>query len=66
MNVRATLTALTLGLMAGTAFAATPAPAAKATPAPAAHKKQAASAPAVKCKAGEAVVNGKCEAAKAK
>lgn len=65
MTIHATFTALALGLMAGTAFAATPAPAAKATPAPAAQKKQAA-APAAKCKAGESVVNGKCQAAKAK
>lgn len=65
MNVRATLTALALGLMAGTAFAAAPAPVAKATPAPVVQKKQAA-AHAAKCKPGEAVVNGKCQAAKAK
>lgn len=65
MTIRATLTALALGLMAGTAFAAAPAPAAKTTPAPAAQKKQAAT-PAAKCKAGEALVNGKCQAAKAK
>ena len=65
MNVRATLTALALGLMAGTAFAAAPAPAAKATPAPAAQKKHVVT-PAAKCKAGEALVNGKCEAAKSK
>ena len=65
MTIRATLTALALGLMAGTAFAAAPTPAAKATPAPAAQKKQAAT-PAAKCKAGEALVNGKCQAAKAK
>ena len=59
------LTALTLALLAGSAFAATT-PAASSTPAatpapaaakPAAHKK----AEAPKCKTGEAVVKGKCE-----
>lgn len=66
------LTALTLALLAGSAFAATTpatatAPAASstpaATPAPAAAKKTThkATAAAPKCKQGEAVVKGKCE-----
>jgi cytochrome c5 len=59
------LTALTLALLAGSAFAATT-PAATtpaATPAPAAAKKTThkATAAAPKCKQGEAVVKGKCE-----
>ena len=59
------LTALTLAMLAGSAFAATT-PAASttpaATPAPAAAKPaHKAKAPALKCKEGEAVVKGKCE-----
>jgi len=59
------LTALTLALLAGSAFAATT-PAASstpaATPAPAAAKPaHKAKAAAPKCKEGEAVVKGKCE-----
>ena len=62
------LTALTLALLAGSAFAATtpaasstpaatPAPAAKPAAKPAAHKTHVS----LKCKEGEAVVKGKCE-----
>lgn len=64
MNIRSSLTALALGLMAGSAFAATPAPTAKPAPAPAVQKKHVA-APA-KCKSGETLVNGKCRAASSK
>lgn len=61
MNIRSSLSALALGLMAGSAFAATPAPTtAKPAPAPVVHKKHVA-APA-KCKSGETLVNGKCQA----
>jgi hypothetical protein len=60
------LTALTLALLAGSAFAATTPAASSTTPTqstkpaakPAAHKAKAA---APKCKEGEAVVKGKCE-----
>jgi hypothetical protein len=65
MNLKKTIAALTLSLLAGSAFAATT-PAASstpaATPAPAAAKPaHKAKAPALKCKEGEAAVKGKCE-----
>lgn len=69
MNIRQTLAIAALSLMAGAAFAApqtAPAAGASAAPAataPAAHKvKPHHHAP--KCKAGESLVAGKCEAKK--
>lgn len=65
--VRQTLAIAALSLMAGAAFAAPQAaPAAGAAPAPAAktahHKAKPHHHHAVKCKAGESLVAGKCEA----
>ena len=59
MNIRTSLAVLALGLASTAAFAATPA-ATLATTKPAAVKHHTA----VKCKAGETLVKGKCEAAK--
>jgi hypothetical protein len=62
MNLKQSLAALTLALLAGSAFAATT-PAASTTPASNAPKA-ASSKPAHKalhCKEGEAAVKGKCE-----
>ena len=74
MNLRLPLATLALGLLAGTAFAAaptTPAPAGSAAPTaaakakPAAHRHHRVARHALKCKAPEVAVKGKCEAPKA-
>ncbi len=65
MNIRTSLAVLTLGLASTMAFAGTPEPAkaaAAATAKPATVKHHHA----LKCKAGESVVKGKCEATKTK
>lgn len=63
MNIRTSLAVLTLGLASTMAFAAAP----TATPAAAGASTKPATVKhhhAVKCKAGESLVKGKCEAAK--
>ena len=59
MNIRTSLAVLALGMASTMAFAATPA-ATPTTTKPAAVKHHVA----VKCKAGETLVKGKCEASK--
>ena len=81
MNIRTSLAALTLGLASTMAFAATPEPAKPAAteitkPAATETTKHAATETtkhhtnkhrhALKCKAGEKVVKGKCKATKTK
>lgn len=72
MNLRLPLATLALSLLAGTAFAATPpapagtaAPAAAAKARPATHRHHRVARHALKCKAPEVAVKGKCEAPKA-
>ncbi len=74
MNLRLPLATLALSLLAGTAFGAaptTPAPAGTAAPAaaakakPAAHRHHRVARHALKCKAPDVAVKGKCEAPKA-
>lgn len=60
MNIRSSLAVLALGLASTVAFAATPA----ATPAPTNKPATVKHHAAAKCKAGETLVKGKCEAAK--
>ncbi|MEO8001165.1 MAG: hypothetical protein ABI644_04770 [Arenimonas sp.] len=60
MNIRSSLAVLALGLASTVAFAATPAATTTAAAKPATVKHHAA----MKCKAGETLVKGKCEAAK--
>jgi len=59
MNIRSSLAVLALGLASTMAFAAAPATT-PSTAKPATAKHHAA----VKCKAGETLVKGKCEASK--
>ena len=64
MKYRHPIAALSLALLAGTAFAATPA----TNPAPATQASSAkapAKAKTVHCKKGESLVHGKCEKPKA-
>ena len=62
MKLSRSLAALMLAAVAGSAFAATPAPATTpANDAKPAATKPAHKAKAVTCKEGEAVVKGKCE-----
>lgn len=65
MNIRTSLAVLTLGLASTMAFAGTPQPAqatAAATTKPATVKHHHA----LKCKAGQSLVKGTCEATKGK
>lgn len=65
MNIRTSLAVLTLGLASTMAFAGTPQPAqaaAVATTKPATVKHHHA----LKCKAGQSLVKGKCEATNGK
>ena len=62
MKLRHPIAALSLALLAGTAFAATPA----TSPAPTSSAKAApAKAKTVHCKKGDTLVHGKCEKPKA-
>jgi uncharacterized low-complexity protein len=63
MNIRSSLAVLTLALASTMAFAATPAATTTATPAATKHTV-VKHHQAMKCKAGETRVKGKCEAKK--
>jgi len=63
MNIRSSLAVLALGLASTMAFAAAPA-ASTTTTTPAAKPAVVKHHHAVKCKAGESLVKGKCEANK--